>query len=77
MNPGGDVMEAKPNLWEIPRGRKPFPCFIRDCKKKAEHLMKFMHGDALVQVCLCGDCLQKSPESILRGLRIQPRNTFN
>jgi hypothetical protein len=71
-------MEAKPILWEVPRYRnRPFPCFINGCQKEAGHLTKFSYGDAIVQVCLCDDCLKKSPQFILKGLRMQPENVAN
>lgn len=67
-------MEAKPILWEVPRFIKTFPCFNSDCRKEAKHLLKFMNGDIVVQVCLCADCLKKSPELILKSLRAQAEN---
>ena len=70
-------MEAKPIIWEIARFRKHFPCFIWGCKKEAEHLTKFMHHGAVVQVCLCDDCMHKSPEFILKGLKAQPEIAVN
>jgi hypothetical protein len=70
-------METKTFLSEIPRYRKSFPCFIRDCKKVAKHVTRLKHGNAVVQVCLCNDCLKKSSESIFRGLGIQTENVLN
>jgi hypothetical protein len=64
-------METKPILWEVPRLRdRQFPCFVGDCEKDAGYLTKFSYGCAIVQVCLCGDCLEKSPESILNSLKL-------
>ncbi len=70
-------MEAKPILYEIPRLRKPFPCFIWGCRKEAQHLTKFIYRDTVVQVCLCKECMKKSPEFILKGLRMKPENVVN
>jgi hypothetical protein len=71
-------METRSILWEVPNHRnRPFPCFIRNCQNEAEYLTKFSYGDAVVQVCLCDDCLKKSPELILNGLRTQSENVVN
>ena len=71
-------MEIAPIPFEVNRYRKrPMPCFIWGCQKQAEHLTKFMYGDTVVQVCLCDDCLKKSPEFILKGLSMQPENVVN
>ncbi len=68
------MMETKAILWEIPGFRKPFPCFVGGCKKEAQHMRRFMHGNAVVQVCLCDECLKRSPASILRSLSLRPKN---
>jgi hypothetical protein len=71
-------MEIATIPFEVNRYRKrPMPCFIWGCKNQAEHLTKFNYGDAVVQVCLCDNCLNKSPEFILKGLRAQPENVVN
>jgi hypothetical protein len=71
-------MEIATIPFEVNRYRKrPMPCFIWGCKNQAEHLTRFNYGDAVVQVCLCDDCLNKSPEFILKGLRAQPENVVN
>ena len=70
-------MEVKPFLTEIPRFKNTFPCFMRSCKNTSEHVIRFKHGRATIQVCLCDDCLKKSRESILQGLGIQPKIVFN
>ena len=71
-------METAPIPFSMNRYRKkPFPCFIWDCKNRVEHLTRFKYGDAVVQVCLCHNCLTKSPESILKGLSAQPKNVVN
>ena len=74
---GGDVMKTKPFLTEIPRSRKSIPCFIRGCYNASEHVVRFKHGTATLQVCLCDECVNKSRESILRGLGIQTESVFN
>ena len=70
-------METKPFLTEIPRFKNSFPCFIRSCKNASEHVIRLKHGSAIIQVCLCDDCLNESRESILRGLRIQPKTGYH
>jgi hypothetical protein len=71
-------MQIEPIPFEVNRYRKrPMLCFIWGCLKEAQHLTKFMYGDTAVQVCLCDDCLKKSPEFILKGLRMQPENVVN
>jgi len=70
-------METKTFLSEIPRFRRTFPCFVKGCKKAGKYLTRLNHGKAVVQVCLCGDCLKKSSESILRGLGTQTDTVFN
>lgn len=63
-------MEAKPILWEVPRSKsRPFRCFVSGCENEAGHLSKFTHGAAVVQVCLCDDCVNEQPESIINGFK--------
>ncbi len=51
---------------------QPFPCFIRGCHREAVNLARLTKGQIVVQVCLCDECLAKSAENILRGLRAEP-----
>jgi hypothetical protein len=70
-------MESKPVLSEVPRLIKSFPCFVRGCRKEARHLTRIRDGVAVVQLCLCDDCRNKCPESILHGLTVQPKKTLH
>lgn len=65
-------MEHEGTDRELLHCRQPFPCFIRGCHRNAVSLARFTNGQVVVQVCLCDECLAKSAESILRGLRGEP-----
>jgi len=70
-------METKPILWESSSGERHFPCFTKGCQEEAEHVTRFIHGEAVVQVCLCDQCMKKSPEQIIWGLSFLPKNTVH
>jgi len=62
---------------ELLHCRQPFPCFIRGCHREAVNLARLTKGQIVVQVCLCDECLAKSAETILRGLRAEPEKFAN
>jgi hypothetical protein len=71
-------MEVEPILWEVPHRReRPFPCFVGGCDKEAGHLTKFTYGCAIVQVCVCDECLKKPPESILNSFKWEREKVVN
>jgi len=74
---GGDVMETKPFLLENPHHREPIRCFVRGCKNLSQHVTRFKHGTATLQVCLCNDCMKKSSKFILQGLGLGTKDTVN
>jgi|GEM_PF-4950039 hypothetical protein len=71
-------MEITPITFEQHHYRQtPMPCFIKDCEKPAVHLTRFTYGVAKVSVCLCEDCVHKSPEAVLKGLGMDWENIDN
>jgi hypothetical protein len=71
------MIETRPIVWKSPPFTRSFPCFIKGCGKLAGHVSRFRHGDAIVQVCLCNECLLKSPESILQGLTKESKHVLH
>lgn len=61
-------MELEMIQWETPRFNSSFSCFVRGCRKEAGHLTRLRHGKTVLQICLCNDCMHKSPDAILQGL---------
>lgn len=50
---------------------KPMPCFIRGCHNQGVHLSRFNVGVAVIQVCLCDECVKKPMDVILNGLTME------
>jgi hypothetical protein len=65
------MMQTRAMEWKVLRYEGRFPCFVRSCQAKAEHLAKMTHGEAIVQVFLCNEFGHKTPEAILFGLTMQ------
>jgi len=65
-------MEDEGIYRELLHCRHPFSCFIKGCPRQAVNLARFTTGQVVVQVCLCDECIAKSAESILGGLRREP-----
>lgn len=76
---GGNTMiiKSQPLLWKSPRFEGAFACFVRGCENEAGHLTRLTHGEAIVQVCLCSDCVGRSPESIIDGITVNPAGDLN
>ena len=55
-------------------GQMPMSCFMKACTKPAVHLVRFKYGVAHVSVCLCDDCVHKTPEAVLAGLGMNWRD---
>jgi hypothetical protein len=71
------MIEVNPLNWKLPRHKETFSCFIRGCHHQAGYVAKFKTGDIIVQVCLCDECLRKSPKVILESLGIGSEKILN
>jgi len=71
------MIEIYPLMWQVPRYKEIFPCFVQGCHQEASHVAKMRQGDIVVQVCLCRECLRKSPQVILESLGIRSRKILN
>lgn len=71
------MIEINPLIWKVPRHDESFPCFVQGCHQEASHLAKMRNGDVVVQVCLCDQCLHKSPKVILESLGLRSEKILN
>lgn len=68
-------METRPIVWKaLDYYNRRFPCFIRGCEKDAQYIAKIRYGETAVRVCLCNECQNKPPETILQGLAMGLEN---
>jgi hypothetical protein len=71
------MIEIYPLMLQVPRCSEIFPCFVHGCQQEASHVAKMRHRDVVVQVCLCRECLRKSPQVILESLGIRSQKILN
>jgi len=71
------MIEIYPLMWQVPRYKEIFPCFVQGCHQEASQVAKMRQGDIVVQVCLCRECLRKSPQVILESLGIRSQKILN
>ena len=74
---GGSMIEVNRLIWKVPRYDETFPCFVRGCHGQAGYVAKIKNGNVIVQVCLCDECLRKSPKLILQSLGIRSQRVLN
>jgi len=63
--------------WTAKDDLRPLFCFTRGCNEEAIHIVRIEFGPALVQLCLCGDCSNESPDSIISGVTVKQKNHRN
>jgi hypothetical protein len=71
------MIEVNPLIWKSPEHNGTFLCFVHGCHHQAGYVAKFRKGDVIVQVCLCDECLRKSPKMILESLGIGSQKAVN
>jgi hypothetical protein len=54
--------------WNTQHHCHPLRCFVIDCQKEAQHLVRLRYGEAIIQACLCDACHTKPPNTILKSL---------
>ena len=53
--------------WTVKDDWSPFFCFTKSCYEEAIYIVRIKLGPASVQLCLCSDCSDEAPESIING----------
>ena len=64
-------------LWKVKEDWMRFPCFTQGCYEEATHIVRIEFGSALVQLCLCGDCSDEPPDSIINKVTAKQKFSVN
>lgn len=51
--------------WKVREDWTPFFCFSNGCYEEARYIVRVDLGPASLQLCLCGDCSNQPPESMI------------
>ena len=63
--------------WKAKEDWMRFSCFTIGCYEEATHIVRIEFGPALVQLCLCGDCSDEPPDSIISGVATKQKFSNN
>ena len=61
--------------WTVKADWSPFFCFTKGCNKEASYVVRIELESAIVQLCLCGDCSDEAPDSIMSGVTAKQEHT--
>ena len=60
--------------WKVRDDWSPFFCFSNGCNEEARYVVRVALGPASVQLCLCGDCSNQSPDSMISRVTAQHKD---
>ncbi len=63
--------------WTAKDDWSPFFCFTKGCYEEATYIVRFELGSASVQLCLCGDCSDETPESLISSITAKQGPSIN